>query len=130
MLDARAEYACCDRCAGAGTAARIARPRLLLKAAVFRPADPDGGSPGTPAGFATSGELPRAITGTIIDVSPHFLVVSHGAGQQRLALTPDAAAWRAGRLTQRRCGPATWWWRGCIRPPAALPTGSGRTSAG
>ncbi len=102
MLDARAEPACCDRCAGAGTgtAARIAR-RRLLKAAVFRPADA-GGSPGAstpdgpqaPAAFAAPGALPRAITGTVIDVSPHFLVVSHGAGQRRLALTPDAAAWR------------------------------------
>ena len=89
MLDARGDHACCDRCAGAGgTAARIAR-RRLLKAAVFRPAD---SRPGT--GFATSGELPRAVTGTVIDVSPHLLVLSHGAGQERFALTPDAAAWR------------------------------------
>ena len=110
MLDARAEPACCDRCADGGTAARVAR-RRLLKAAVFRSADPaavspaaavarpgaggrsgTGGQAGTgfPAAFATPGELPRAVTGTIIDVSPHFLVVSHGDGQQRLALTPDA----------------------------------------
>ena len=99
MLDARAEHACCDRCAGAGTTARIAR-RRLLKAAVFRPADSGGGpgasaqAPVAPAAFATHGALQRAVTGTVIDVSPHFLVVSHGAGQQRLALTPDAAAWR------------------------------------
>ena len=38
MLGDRGDHACCDRCAGAGTAARIAR-RRLLKAAVFRPAD-------------------------------------------------------------------------------------------
>src|SRR6266516_3101529 len=87
MLDARGDHACCDRCAG-GVAARIAR-RRLLKAAVFRPAD---ATPGT--GFATSGELPRAVTGTVIDVSPHLLVLSHGNGQERFALTPDAAAWR------------------------------------
>src|SRR5712691_11697820 len=105
MLDARGDHACCDRCASTGAAARIAR-RRLLKAAVFRPADsgastgarpharsgpgsgegsspgPDGSAPGPPqargqAGFATSGELPRAVTGTVIDVSPHFLVMSH-----------------------------------------------------
>jgi len=122
MLDARGDHACCDRCASTGAAARIAR-RRLLKAAVFRPADSGAGtearpharsgqrsSPGPPgsrldsaagpppgraqAGFATSGELPRAVTGTVIDVSPHFLAVSHGAGQERFALTPDAAAWR------------------------------------
>jgi hypothetical protein len=49
------------------------------------------------ARFATSGELPRAVTGEIIDVSPHFLVLSNGASQQRFALTPDAT-----RLAGRR----------------------------
>ncbi len=130
MLDARGDHACCDRCASAGAAARIAR-RRLLKAAVFRPADsgassgarsharsgprsgkgsgtrPDGTRPDSSAGqaaaraqarIATSGELPRAVTGTVVDVSPHFLVVSHGACQERFALTPDAAAWRGGPL--------------------------------
>ncbi|MGD0686777.1 MAG: hypothetical protein ABSA03_16890 [Streptosporangiaceae bacterium] len=110
MLDACADHACCGRCAGAGaaTAARIAR-RRLLKAAVFRPADaaaPAGGSRagGSRAGgsraaaFAACGDLPRAITGAVIDVSPHFLVLSHGTGQERLALTPDATAWRGGPL--------------------------------
>src|SRR6266516_2398549 len=151
MLDARGDHACCDRCASAGAAARIAR-RRLLKAAVFRPADsgassgarsharsgprsgkgsgtrpdgtrPDGTRPDSSAGqaaaraqarIATSGELPRAVTGTVVDVRPHFLVVSHGARQERFALTPDAAAWRGGPLD----------------PAAVWPTGSGRTSAG
>lgn len=87
----RAEAACCDRCAGAATAVRIAR-RRLLKAALLRPAEPGA------AGFATSGELPRAVTGTVTDVSPHVLVVGHGAHEERLALTPDAVAWRGGRV--------------------------------
>ena len=103
MPDTRADHACCDRCAGGETAARIAR-RRLLKAAVFRPADAAGDDaagllPGSErARFATSGELPRAVTGTIIDVSPHFLVVSHGTGEERFALTPDVIAWRGGPL--------------------------------
>jgi hypothetical protein len=107
MLDARGDHACCDRCASAGTTARIAR-RRLLKAAVFRPAEagPDAGPDDAPGsqearaqpGFATSGELPRAVTGTVVDVSPHFLVLSHGAGQERFALTPDAVAWRGAPL--------------------------------
>jgi hypothetical protein len=115
MLGDRGDHACCDRCAGAGTAARIAR-RRLLKAAVFRPADArtddartddartddartdDARTDDARARFATSGDLPRAVTGTIIDVSPHLLVVSHGAGEERLALTPDATAWRGGSL--------------------------------
>ena len=98
MLGDRGDHACCDRCAGAGTAARIAR-RRLLKAAVFRPADArpadartadartddartdDARADDARARFATSGDLPRAVTGTIIDVSPHLLVISHGAGQ-------------------------------------------------
>jgi hypothetical protein len=117
MPDTRADHACCDRCAGGATAARIAR-RRLLKAAVFRPADAGTDArphPGAPvsaetagddaadllpgskqARFATSGELPRAVTGTIIDVSPHFLAVGHGTGEERFALTPDAIAWRGG----------------------------------
>ncbi len=119
MPDTRADHACCDRCAGGATAARIAR-RRLLKAAVFRPADAGmgggaGGAAGARAGtfpgsagdpppdragapFATSGELPRAVTGTVIDVSPHFLVVGHGSGEERFALTPDVAAWRGAPL--------------------------------
>ena len=117
MPDTRADHACCDRCAGGATAARIAR-RRLLKAAVFRPADAGTDAmphPGRPASaetvtddaagllpgseqarFATSGELPRAVTGTILDVSPNFLVISHGTGEERFALTPDAIAWRGG----------------------------------
>ena len=37
MPEDRGDAACCDRCAGPGTAVRIAR-RRLLKAAVLRPA--------------------------------------------------------------------------------------------
>jgi hypothetical protein len=113
MPDARGDHACCDRCAGAAASARTAR-RRLLKAAVFGAAgvardgaardsaarDGAGGSrpERAQAGFATSGELPRAVTGTVIDVSPHFLVLGHGAGQDRFALTADATAWRGGPL--------------------------------
>ena len=106
MLDARGDHACCDRCASAGIVARITR-RRLLKAAVFRPAEarsgagPDDAGPPQAQpqpGFATSGELPRAVTGTVVDVSPHFLVLSHGVGQERFALTPGAVAWRGAPL--------------------------------
>jgi hypothetical protein len=109
MPDTRGDHACCDRCAGAGPSSRIARRRRLT-AAVFRPADlragvtPDetGAAGSRPdraeAAFATSGELPRAVTGAVIDVSPHFLVVGHGARQERFALTADATAWRGAPL--------------------------------
>src|SRR5580698_9081958 len=85
MPDIRGDAACCDRCAGGSAAVRIAR-RRLLKAAVFSPANSHGGAqslaslglappqadqdpPGSadPSGFATSGMLPRAVTGTVVD---------------------------------------------------------------
>ena len=36
----------------------------------------------------------RAVTGTITDISPHFITVGHAAGERRFALTADATAWR------------------------------------
>jgi hypothetical protein len=103
MLDAQGVAACCDRCAGTDAAVRVAR-RRLLKAAVFRSADPPGGDSAGPPdsdegqGFAMPGELPRTVMGTIVDVSPHVLVISRGASELRLSLTADAAAWRGGAV--------------------------------
>ncbi|MEP7026202.1 MAG: hypothetical protein ABJB47_20855, partial [Actinomycetota bacterium] len=110
MPDFRGDAACCDRCAGGSAAVRIAR-RRLLKAAVFSPPEGHGeahslvslglGGPGgtvtadaAQRGFATSGMLPRAVTGKVVDVSPHFLVLANGVTEERFVLTPDAAAWR------------------------------------
>jgi hypothetical protein len=101
MLKARGERGCCDRCAGAtGTAdaARVAR-RRLLKDAVFRPQSAAGtgadGSPETP-------RLPRAVTGTVLDVSPHVLMIGEPGGrpgsEQRFALSSDATTWRGAQL--------------------------------
>ncbi len=42
--------------------------------------------------------LPRAITGRIIDVSPHFISIGDPGGEQRFALTADARAWSGGTL--------------------------------
>ena len=39
----------------------------------------------------------RTVTGTLVDVSPHILVVATGDGERRLALTPGSPVWR-GRL--------------------------------
>ncbi len=36
----------------------------------------------------------RAVTGTITDISPHFITIGHAAGERRFALTADATAWR------------------------------------
>src|SRR5215472_18982722 len=40
--------------------------------------------------------LYRTVTGTITDISPHFITIGDrdGASQRRLALTADATAWR------------------------------------
>ena len=115
---------CCDRCAGpaaSASAARIAR-RRRLRAAVFpagataaaaalpgRPGGPARTASGLreiPAGFPDAGLQPRAVTGTITDISPQVIVLGGAYGEQRYTLTPDAAAWRGG-LTE----------------PAALPIG-------
>jgi hypothetical protein len=120
MLDLAEHPVCCDRCAGraaSATAARIAR-RRLLKAAIF-PRDDDpaagqgvpvAGRPGTARpdgpGFPDATQQPRAVVGTIIDVSPQIVVLGDGRDEQRFTLTTDATAWRGGQLE-----------------PAALPAG-------
>jgi hypothetical protein len=45
-------------------------------------------------GFADSTQLPRAVWGTVVDVSPHVLVIGDAAYERRFILTPDAVAWR------------------------------------
>ncbi|HXW44070.1 MAG TPA: hypothetical protein VEL03_04745 [Streptosporangiaceae bacterium] len=38
-------------------------------------------------------QLPRAVSGTIVDVSPQVLVLGDESDEQRFTLTPDATAW-------------------------------------
>jgi hypothetical protein len=47
-------------------------------------------------GFADSAQLPRTVCGTVVDVSPHVLVIGDADYEQRFILTPDAIAWRGG----------------------------------
>jgi len=118
MLKARGDRGCCDRCAGAtgmADAAQVAR-RRLFKDAVFGltpdlAPDPgalgrDGEGPGEagagPGGtrFPDAAQLPRAVTGMVLDVSPHVLVLGDpdGPGQeQRFTLTAEAMTWRGGQ---------------------------------
>jgi hypothetical protein len=100
MLEVRRDYRCCDRFAGTATTARTSR-RRMLKAAVFGPQDDlaDDASELTdrrrPArGLSAAGQLPRAITGIVHDVSPHVLVIGNRCSDQRIALTAGATAWR------------------------------------
>lgn len=115
MAGVKSASVCCDRCSGAttGDTSHFAR-RRLLKGAVFQPPGPISGAapvsadnPGAstaaaPPADANSADrhLYRTVTGTITDISPHFITIgsgsngSDGAGERRLALTADATAWR------------------------------------
>jgi hypothetical protein len=80
---------------------RYAR-RSLLRAAVFRPRDSAHHSLRDPRTATATG----AITGHILDVSPHIIVLQTAHGERRLALSPRTVAWRGSAI-----------------PPAALHTG-------
>ena len=108
---------------GTGETGAAAR-RRLFKAAVFRPqADADaargarpGGrsaaipaprtdaepapadAPNPAASFADPAQLPRTVSGTVLDVSPHVLVLGDADSEQRFTLTPEAIAWRGAQL--------------------------------
>jgi len=98
--------------AGATASATMVARRRLLKAAVFRPqaeagpggngADAAGLAPddtgSQTSGFANIFQLPRSVAGTILDVSPHVLILGDGSREQRFALTPEAVAWCGGQL--------------------------------
>jgi hypothetical protein len=118
-MDTRPRLGCCDRCpaaggaagtlvgadAGAAVAARLAR-RRLLKAAVFPqvngadqgfareivPAQP--GHRATRLGVPDASDLPRAVAGKLIDISPQVLVLGDTVETQRFTLTAKTTAWR------------------------------------
>jgi len=95
----------------------------MLKAAIFRPQpgpdairgtdaadgpdNSDAESPSGPTpvdghnsavGFSDKSQLPQTVTGTVLDISPHVLVLGDTGSEQRFALTPDAVAWRGKQL--------------------------------
>jgi hypothetical protein len=50
--------------------------------------------------FPDAGQLPRAVSGIVLDVSPHVLVIGDPEGQgteQRFTLTAEATTWRGGQ---------------------------------
>jgi hypothetical protein len=95
MLEVRRDHQCCDRFAAMKTAVRASR-RRLLRDAVFAPQDARADD--AAEGSLDPGELPRAITGTVRDVSPHVLLIANGASEVRITLTAGATAWRGGPL--------------------------------
>jgi len=99
MLDVHRDFRCCDRFAETATAVRRSR-RRLLKDAVLRAQNGQGDEAAGSAagGFPVPGQLPRAVTGTVHDVSPHVLVIGNGASETRITLTAEATAWRGGPL--------------------------------
>ena len=98
----------CDDVTGSASSARFAR-RPLLKAAVLGPRRGSDFSLIAPtdanAGTAEKG-LVYAVTGLVLDVSPHVLVLRTPHGEQRFPLAASAQAWRGGPV-----------------PPAALKRG-------
>lgn len=93
----RGDLTCCARCAGAEVAVRTRR-RMLLKSAVFpAPQALRRGAPGKPAhgaGPSDPSRLPTVVTGLVLDVSPHVLVIAHGSREERFVLSPQTTAWR------------------------------------
>src|SRR5438552_14237893 len=89
--------------AGGGGAGKVAvlagRPGDIAAgpASTARPANTAG--PGSAGRFAT-------VTGTLLDASPHTLIVATTAGERRFALTAAAPIWRGGtaRASELRPG--------------------------
>lgn len=48
--------------------------------------------------FGDISELPRTVVGTVLDVSPHVLVLGDAGREQRFTITADAVAWRGTQL--------------------------------
>lgn len=96
MLDARRRM-CCDRVAGAATGVSASR-RRLMKAAVFPVRNNAAAADPETLPFPAPSRSPRAVFGTVQDVSPQVLVLSSDDGERRIMLAPDATAWRGGAL--------------------------------
>jgi|SRR5579859_556620 len=117
---------CCGRCGGPAVAARTARRRHFRAAVAARPGGNLSGPAGAPVSGLTGTAGPgrdtapgsaregapgpgregapgragagrfEAVSGTLLDISPHVLVVATDAGERRFALTAVAPIWRGG----------------------------------
>ncbi len=89
----------CDDVTDSADPARFAR-RPLLKAAVLgRRDEPDLSTTVTDdSAGVTERSLVYAVTGRILDVSPHILVLLTERGEQRFPLAAAAEAWRGGSI--------------------------------
>jgi hypothetical protein len=91
----------CDDVTDSAGPGRFAR-RPLLKAAVLgRPGEPGhtlAAAAEEEEAEAAPGTLLYAVTGRILDVSPHVLVLRTEQGEQRFLLSASAQAWRGGQV--------------------------------
>ncbi len=83
----------CDDVMDFADPARYAR-RSVLKAAVLGRREEPGHQHALTAPDAAAGTLRYAVSGTILDISPHILVLWTRDGEQRFPLAPDGKAWR------------------------------------
>lgn len=83
----------CDDLVETATPARFTR-RSLLRAAVFTPHESTYDRLWDPRNSTSR----TAITGQVVDVSPHIIVLNTAQGEQRLALSPGTKAWRGSTI--------------------------------
>ncbi len=91
----------CDDVTDSASPTRFAR-RSLLKAAVLGPRDESDFSSAAPGNSDTGSaerSLAYTVTGRILDVSPHILVLLTERGEQRFPLAASAEAWRGGPIS-------------------------------
>src|SRR5260370_6012272 len=91
----------CDDVTDSASPARFAR-RSLLKAAVLGRRDESDFSLTATAGGDTGvveSSLVYAVTGRILDVSPHILVLLTERGLPRFPMAASAEAWRGGAVS-------------------------------
>src|SRR6201986_4013603 len=75
--------------------ARFAR-RRQFKAALFGPADGRDDDLAARSAHLVNSNATHAVIGTVLDVSPHVLVLQTASGEERLTLAASPAAWRGG----------------------------------
>ena len=91
----------CDDVTDSASPARFAR-RSLLRAAVLGRRDESDlllAAAGNGDAGAAASSLMYTVTGRILDVSPHVLVLLTERGEQRFPLTASAEAWRGGLVS-------------------------------
>lgn len=96
----------CDDYGRTFTSSRFVR-RFMLRAAVLGQGHPDESAAMGATEYGGPGNGPwtrpslcerTVVSGKVADVSPHLLILQTVTGEQRLALSPEAGAWRGGAV--------------------------------